>query len=50
MLFFFQLQLSYDDYDNTLNIHIIQARNLLPKDMNGLSDPFVKVYLLPGRK
>ena len=35
--------------DNILNVHIVQARNLLPKDFNGLSDPFVKVYLLPGR-
>ncbi|XP_063438863.1 uncharacterized protein LOC134719876 isoform X1 [Mytilus trossulus] len=44
-----QLQLSHDDYDNTLNVHLIQARNLMPKDINGLSDPFVKIYLLPGR-
>lgn len=44
-----QLQLSYDDYDGTLNIHVIQARGLRAKDKNGFSDPFVKVYLLPGR-
>ncbi|KAK3733852.1 hypothetical protein RRG08_031793 [Elysia crispata] len=44
-----QLQISHDDFDNTLNIHVIQARNLRPRDLNGLSDPFVKLYMLPGR-
>ncbi|XP_071081619.1 uncharacterized protein [Haliotis cracherodii] len=44
-----QLQISQDDFDNTLNVHVIQSRNLRPRDINGLSDPFVKVYLLPGR-
>ena len=31
-------------------IRIIRAKNLLAKDTNGYSDPFVKVYLLPGRE
>ncbi|XP_062612392.1 uncharacterized protein LOC134274153 [Saccostrea cucullata] len=44
-----QLQLSHDEYESTLHIHVIQARNLKPKDINGQSDPFVKIYLLPGR-
>ena len=33
-----------------LVIRIIRAKNLLAKDTNGYSDPFVKVYLLPGRE
>ncbi|KAK3103404.1 hypothetical protein FSP39_018967 [Pinctada imbricata] len=44
-----QLQLNHDEYDSSLLIHVAQARNLRPKDINGLSDPFVKIYLLPGR-
>ena len=43
------MQLSYDDFDGTLNVHVIQARDLIACDKNGLSDPFVKAYLLPGR-
>nr|XP_014698675.2 protein piccolo [Equus asinus] len=42
-----QLQINYDL--GNLIIHILQARNLVPRDNNGYSDPFVKVYLLPGR-
>ncbi|NWU81733.1 PCLO protein, partial [Onychorhynchus coronatus] len=44
-----QLQISYDKHLGNLIIHILQARNLAPRDNNGYSDPFVKVYLLPGR-
>nr|XP_022299591.1 protein piccolo-like isoform X3 [Crassostrea virginica] len=44
-----QLQLSHDELASNLHIHVIQARNLKPRDINGLSDPFVKIYLLPGR-
>ena len=43
------MQLSYDDYDGTLNVHVIQARSLQARDKNGFSDPFVKAFLLPGR-
>ncbi|KAI1239479.1 hypothetical protein IHE44_0012604, partial [Lamprotornis superbus] len=44
-----KLQINYDKHLGNLIIHILQARNLAPRDNNGYSDPFVKVYLLPGR-
>ncbi|XP_063783007.1 protein piccolo isoform X2 [Pseudophryne corroboree] len=44
-----QLQVNYDKHLGNLIIHILQARSLVPRDNNGYSDPFVKVYLLPGR-
>ena len=47
MCVFLQLQLSYDDYDGTLNVHVIQARNLVPKIKLAYTDPLVKIFLLP---
>ncbi|KAL4226640.1 hypothetical protein ACF0H5_014621 [Mactra antiquata] len=44
-----QLQLFHDEANCEFKVKVIQARNLLPMDLNGLSDPFVKLYLLPGR-
>ncbi|XP_072565988.1 protein piccolo-like isoform X4 [Paramormyrops kingsleyae] len=44
-----QLQINYDRSLGNLIIHVLQARNLSPRDGGSYSDPFVKVYLLPGR-
>lgn len=44
-----QLQINYDRNLGNLIVHVLQARNLAPRDNDGYSDPFVKVYLLPGR-
>lgn len=48
-LLILQLQINYDKQLGNLIVHVLQARNLAPRDNNGYSDPFVKVYLLPGR-
>lgn len=45
-----QLQIGHDSEREQLVLRIIQAKNLPAKDTNGYSDPFVKVYLLPGRE
>uniref|UniRef100_A0A674C8T0 Protein piccolo n=1 Tax=Salmo trutta TaxID=8032 RepID=A0A674C8T0_SALTR len=44
-----QLQINYDRNLGNLIVHVLQARNLAQRDPNRYSDPFVKVYLLPGR-
>ncbi|CAF0908919.1 unnamed protein product [Rotaria sordida] len=44
-----EIQIRHDYEREQLVVGIIRAKNLLPKDANGFSDPFVKIYLLPGR-
>ncbi|CAF4598634.1 unnamed protein product [Rotaria socialis] len=44
-----ELQIGHNSEREQLVIRIVKAKNLLAKDTNGYSDPFVKVYLLPGR-
>ena len=45
-----ELQIGHDSDREQLVLRIIRAKHLLAKDTNGYSDPFVKVYLLPGRE
>ena len=45
-----EIQIGHNSEREQLVVRILQAKNLIPKDTNGFSDPFVKVYLLPGRE
>ncbi|XP_071744567.1 synaptotagmin-7 isoform X2 [Lepeophtheirus salmonis] len=42
--------LDYDFSSQTLKLKITQAKDLAAKDANGLSDPYVRVTLLPDKK
>lgn len=44
------VSLSYHPANNTLTIAVLKARNLKAKDINGKSDPYVKVWLMFGEK
>ncbi|XP_061196421.1 rabphilin-3A-like isoform X1 [Saccostrea echinata] len=43
-----EMSLLYDANNNALHCTIVRARGLKAMDSNGLSDPYVKLHLLPG--
>ncbi|KAM9819895.1 protein kinase C beta type isoform X5 [Syngnathus typhle] len=45
-----RIQISARITDDTLTVTIKEARNLVPMDPNGLSDPYVKLKLIPDPK
>jgi synaptotagmin-7 len=45
-----QVHLQYDFDGMTLNLRLICAENLPPKDLFNTADPYVKIMLLPDRK
>ena len=42
--------MEYDFSAGILTVHITKAEELPAMDIGGLSDPYVKLYLLPERK
>jgi len=42
--------LDYDFEANNLKVHVMEATDLPAMDLNGTSDPYVKVYVLPDKK
>lgn len=43
-------KLSYDFTQSILSVHVIQAEQLPGLDFSGLSDPYVKVFLMPDKR
>ncbi|XP_050311012.1 rabphilin-3A isoform X2 [Anthonomus grandis grandis] len=45
-----ELSLNYDQATNILHCTVYRAKNLIPMDIGGLSDPFCKLNILPNAK
>lgn len=44
------VQMKHNEDEQQVVVNIIKAKNLIARDANGFSDPYVKCYLLPGRE
>lgn len=45
-----ELSLNYDQTNSILHCTVYRAKNLIPMDIGGLSDPFCKLNILPNAK
>ncbi|XP_030754975.1 rabphilin-3A [Sitophilus oryzae] len=45
-----ELSLNYDQLSSILHCTVYRAKNLIPMDIGGLSDPFCKLNILPNAK
>ncbi|KAL1489419.1 hypothetical protein ABEB36_014315 [Hypothenemus hampei] len=45
-----ELSLNYNQGNNVLHCTVYRAKNLIPMDISGLSDPFCKLNILPNAK
>merc|ERR1719210_1789882 len=41
-------RVKYDNANSSLNVTIVECKNLKKMDTFGKSDPFVRIYLMPG--
>lgn len=45
-----EMSLTYDQLTSTLHCTVYRAKNLIPMDIAGLSDPFCKLNIVPDAK
>uniref|UniRef100_A0A6I8SP30 RAS protein activator like 1 (GAP1 like) n=1 Tax=Xenopus tropicalis TaxID=8364 RepID=A0A6I8SP30_XENTR len=41
---YLELHIMQDQYRSTLHCHVLEARDLAPRDISGTSDPFVRIF------
>ncbi|OCT98141.1 hypothetical protein XELAEV_18010371mg [Xenopus laevis] len=41
---YLELHIMQDQYKSTLHCHVLEARDLAPRDISGTSDPFVRIF------
>lgn len=44
------MSLGYDPVGGLLNVRLLEAQNLQPRQFSGTADPYAKVRLLPDKK
>lgn len=44
------ISLGYDPVGGLLNVRLLEAQNLQPRQFSGTADPYAKIRLLPDKK